>query len=319
MQYRGDNFLYGGIDFSVAGEGGPDCTDFITPHQRLAETAVFGLLSLAVLAQSWRSVQLEGNNNQDSGGKDQYRAGRQCLLVLLAVTGGLELGFKLSSGQVLWLLNPCHVLTVTQLFLLASPSPSHNRRLANTVFRLHIYWLTGETEAGLSLQPQHFSAGPVLALIFLVPFPRHIAGEVLTYWVQHLLLLVVPGYLLSTGHFTVEPTSDTAWPCLALSVFSSYHWLVLQPIGMLGHTDTVRSSYIYYETLGLMTGVNLNNMLCPAASDPFNNTYYRIIAMSYFVFLLPLVGKSYSLIAKNLINTTNNLTSRSESTAVKLS
>ena len=42
-------------------------------------------------------------------------------------------------------------------------------------------------------------------------------------------------------------------------------------------------------------------MLCPAASDPFNNTYYRIIAMSYFVFLLPLVGKTYSHIAKYLI------------------
>ena len=70
--------------------------------------------------------------------------------------------------------------------------------------------------------------------MFPVTFTRHIAGEVLTYWVQHLLLLVVPGYLLSTGHFTVEHTSDTAWPALALSVFSSYHWLLLQPIGMSG-------------------------------------------------------------------------------------
>ena len=68
--------------------------------------------------------------------------------------------------------------------------------------------------------------------MFPVTFTRLIAGEVLTYWVQHLLLLLVPGYLLSTGDFTVEHTSDMAWPGLALSVFSSYHWLVLQPIGM---------------------------------------------------------------------------------------
>ena len=69
-------------------------------------------------------------------------------------------------------------------------------------------------------------------------------------------------------------------------------------------------------SLGLLTEVNLNNMLCPAASDPFNNTNYRIIAMSYFVFLLPLVGKSYSLIAKNLILT---LKARNEPNEEKLS
>ena len=215
MQYRGDNFLYGGIDFSVPGEGGPDCRDFLPPHQRLAESLVFGLASLLVIRQSWRTVRLEINNNQASdggGGEDrQYRAVRQVLLLLLAITFGLDLGFKLSTGQALWLLNPCHVLTVVQLLLLASPTS----RLTNAVFRLHIYWLTG----------------PLLALLFPVTFTRHIAGEVVTYWGHHLLLLLVPGYLLSTGEFTVELSSDRAWPALALSVFSSYHWLVLQPIG----------------------------------------------------------------------------------------
>ena len=57
-----------------------------------------------------------------------------------------------------------------------------------------------------------------------------------------------------------------------------------------------------YYLPGLLTGVNLNNMLCPAASDPFGNSYYRIIAMSYFVFLLPLVGKMYSVTVKYLIH-----------------
>ena len=228
MQYRGDNFLYGGIDFSVAGEGGPDCRDFITPQRRLTETAVFGLLSLVVLVQSWRTVRLERNNNQDTGvGEYQYRPARQCLLVLFAVTFGLELGFKLSTGQVLWLLNPCHVLTVTQLFLLASPST----RLTNTIFRLHIYWLIG----------------PFLAIAFPATLTRHIAGEVTTFWVQHLLLVLVPVYLLSTGHFTVEHSSDTTWPSLAISAFTSYHWLVLQPIGMLGLSTTVLLFYIFMK------------------------------------------------------------------------
>ena len=58
MQYRGDNFLYGGIDFSVAGEGGQDCISFLSPAQRLTETLVFGLISLALIAVSWRRVSL---------------------------------------------------------------------------------------------------------------------------------------------------------------------------------------------------------------------------------------------------------------------
>ena len=50
-----------------------------------------------------------------------------------------------------------------------------------------------------------------------------------------------------------------------------------------------------------MTGVNLSNMLCPAASDQFHGRNYKIFFMSYFVFILPLMGKSYSIIAKCVI------------------
>ena len=211
MQYRGDNFLYGGIDFSVAGEGGQDCISFLSPAQRLTETLVFGLISLALIAVSWRRVSLDpDNNNQErTGGESQVT--RQCLLLTLSLVFGLELGYKLSTGQLLWVLNPCHVLTVIQLFLLVSP----RTKLTLSLFRLHIYWLTG----------------PILAILFPVTFTRHIAGEVMSYWVQHLLLLLVPGYLLSTPHFSVEHSTDTAWPLLSLSIFSSYHWMVLQPIG----------------------------------------------------------------------------------------
>jgi len=273
MQYRGNNVLYGGIDFSITGEGGPDCLAFLSPAQRLTETLVFGVFSVALILYSWRKVWPVNNNNNNNNnntcwsrlrGGGEYQVSKQCLLMIFSLVLGLELGYKLSTGQLLWVLNPCHVLTVTQLLLLVSPP----NRLTSTLFRLHIYWLTG----------------PVLAILFPVTVTRHIAGEVITYWVQHLLLLLVPGYLLATDQYSVEPTADTDWPLLSLSVFSAYHWLVLQPIG-------------------LVTGVNLNNMLCPAASDPFGTTYYRIIAMSYFVFLLPLVGKLYSLAAKYLIST----------------
>ena len=142
-QYRGDNFLYGGLDYGA--EGGAHCLSFLTPHQRLVETAVFGLLSLLGIFQSWRTVGLDVSKVMAAPVRESQL--RHCLLLLLALVYGLELGFKLSQGKVLLLLMPCNILTVTQMFLLVSPST----RFTNTVFRLHVYWLTGKTEKETSL------------------------------------------------------------------------------------------------------------------------------------------------------------------------
>ena len=46
---------------------------------------------------------------------------------------------------------------------------------------------------------------PVTNTLFL-PF------EVATYWIEHVLLLIVPVYLLrSGGHYSVENFSDPSW------------------------------------------------------------------------------------------------------------
>merc|ERR1711953_901301 len=81
MQYRGDNFLYGGIDFSLPGEGGLDCINFLSPVQRLAETVVFGAVSLLRTVFYWRKVSLVTDNNNQAGGRDrELQVSRQCLL-----------------------------------------------------------------------------------------------------------------------------------------------------------------------------------------------------------------------------------------------
>lgn len=47
-----------------------------------------------------------------------------------------------------------------------------------------------------------------------------------------------------------------------------------------------------------MSQVNLNNMLCPAVSDPFHGKYYRLIAIGHQLILIPTLGKVFLLLAK---------------------
>lgn len=49
---------------------------------------------------------------------------QKIILVLLTFVFGIELGFKLASKQVLYLLNPCHVITIVQV-----SSAEHNEFL----------------------------------------------------------------------------------------------------------------------------------------------------------------------------------------------
>ena len=100
----------------------------------------------------------------------------------------------------------------------------------------------------------HFNS---LSTWFLDHLP--ISGEVANYWIQHFLIILLPGYLMTKGRYAPmfreqendenrnymlhhnsdnrDPsggdsgTSAMAWPLLSYSVFSLYHWLFLQSIG----------------------------------------------------------------------------------------
>ena len=124
---------------------------------------------------------------------------------------------------MIWLLNPCHVLTVLSLVTLAAPGS----RAAAWLGPLLHCWL----------------AGPLLALLFPVTNTLLLPGEVTfsdvlgctvpavqvtVYWLQHSLLVIAP---LTTP--PPPPPARTAWAALAYSTFSLYHWLVLQPVGLI--------------------------------------------------------------------------------------
>lgn len=272
------NILFGGVNFTIEGEGGPDCVSFLSESHRFIESLAFISINGAILVWAARKVSLP----QKEISKVKTQTAEQILFVTLLTVFLLEVSYKMLSRQLLWLLNPCHMLTLLQLLLLSFPSSPASL----VMFRLHLYWLTG----------------PVLAILFPVTWTREMPGEVANYWFQHILILLVPGYLMTRGsyasmfreqendenrNYKLDYHSDnrdlgggssipsvSAWPLLSYSVFSLYHWLFLQSIG-------------------LITQVNLNNMLCPAASDPFYSAQYRTLASLYLAVLGPGLGELY--------------------------
>ncbi|XP_069748265.1 transmembrane protein 164-like [Narcine bancroftii] len=258
---------YGGVDANLSGNGGPECAAFLCAEQRALETVLMTAVSSLQIAVAAPRIGAEvrqcgGRLGEPTPLARPETLGRNLLQAALCLTFGLEIGFKCASKTLIYLLNPCHVLTAIQIFLLTCPPC----RLVFIVFRLHVHMLNG----------------PLLALLFPVINTRLLPFETEVYYVQHILMYVVPFYLLHKGGiYSPEPLGDFSWAVLATGILFLYHYTILQ-------------------ALALMTMVNLNNMLCPAVSDPFHGPFYRMWASLHQTALLLVHGKLITLLSRPL-------------------
>lgn len=249
-------WMYSGVDHSLEGNGGPDCVNYLSLVRRGLETSA--VCTVASLSIRW-GYRRAGLPNVKSA-EQRARLGKQILLVIMCLTLGCEIGFKLATRTAIYLLNPCHVVSLMQIYLLASP-PS---RMVTAAFRCHV----------------HLLQGAFLALLFPVLNTRLLPMEKEVYFIQHVMILVIPIYLIRIGGvYTMEHPSDFSWSVMSLGGSLLYHFVLLQGIGFL-------------------TEANLNNMLCPAISDPFRGTNYRVWAFGHQSLLLSCFGKVYFMFSK---------------------
>lgn len=104
--------LYGGVDFSLPGNGGKECAAFLSSNQRVVETAVYELFTCFVL---WKMLGKLSIPEKLPAYREGTGVGKRLLLVVHCLIFGIEIGFKFATKQVIFLLNPCHVLTAIQV------------------------------------------------------------------------------------------------------------------------------------------------------------------------------------------------------------
>lgn len=247
------DILAGGVDFELAGNGGPDCRDHVPISLRALEVAVSMVifaLSL-LLGQKFDQGRRRDSSTEQGPSLQPSRARLPpwhslAFLVVFSVVYGVEVSYKFATRQVIFLLNCCHVLTVTNILVLAAYVGG---RLAHSpawqvLHRLNCFMI-------------HC---PIAAMIFPVTHTLQLPLEVETYWVQHGLVAVAPLYITwlisrESGGKSARGFLSTAM--ISYGVLCFYHFIVLQGAS-------------------LATLANVGNMLCAAPSDPFGMKYYRM-------------------------------------------
>jgi type III secretory pathway component EscS len=171
--------LYGGLDPSIPGMGGRDCALHIPFRVKVFE-AIAVIVYLGIL-YVWTAKTLTSVTEDDvrvMKERDQRLGGKmkKVVLMMLSLVFGMELSFKIITGRLLFVLNPCHAITLSQLYILCVEP----NKWSVAVYRVMV----------------HNLFGAFIGVLFAVTNTRELPGQVPVYWTQHFIICSVPLYIM---------------------------------------------------------------------------------------------------------------------------
>uniref|UniRef100_A0A8D8XFM8 Transmembrane protein 164 n=2 Tax=Cacopsylla melanoneura TaxID=428564 RepID=A0A8D8XFM8_9HEMI len=252
-----EDWLWGGVDKSLLGNGGEECAAFLSVEKKIFE-GILVTVSMFLLMH-WCYSKLAPLPDPLSSAYDiKYEPLKQFLLVTMCIVFGMEIGFKFASRSVIFLLNPCHVVTAIQIYLLAAKPSKH----VAAIYRAHLNVING----------------PILACLFPEVETLVLPLEKSIFWFQHSLMIIIPICMTHMGGvYSVEPVSHLYWYLFSYGIVLLYHFVLLQAFSMMFH-------------------INLNHMLCPAEADPFYGPYYRLAACLHQAVLTFMVSRAFCVL-----------------------
>ncbi|XP_011506048.1 PREDICTED: transmembrane protein 164 isoform X2 [Ceratosolen solmsi marchali] len=244
-------WAYAGVNASIPRNIGPECANYLSMKRRVIETLLVSVYIILLIIWSLKRMTLPKTVPY----VQQTRYGKIILLTIMSIVFGIEIGFKLAGKTFVYILNPCHIFTIAEIYLLA------NSPVITAIFRLVI--------SGLN--------GPILAYAFPETDCRPMFMDKAIYYIQHGLMAVIPYYLIKLeGAYSIEPLFDMSWTIFGYALNLAYHFWILQIVGMF-------------------VQVNLSHMLCPAILDPFEGQNYRLWATCHQLLCIPLLYKLFCL------------------------
>ena len=111
---------YKGIRYDIPGNGGIKCYEFLSLKHRFIDTSIYTFLIVVLtvpsLLKNLTVPTVTDICRACTKRTSQEIVGfRKVLLIFLTMVFGIEIGYKMSQDNWLYLLNPCHVITVMQV------------------------------------------------------------------------------------------------------------------------------------------------------------------------------------------------------------